>query len=215
MREEPYTTLLIKLQGYKLENPDRMFFSLVDTLLVLECGVDNRESIPDIFCRIEQFINLNCSDFECKSNGFRVDDFILSGGINDSIKIDYDNYEIKNYVQFIIENKKLLDNEIITNHICDWFDIIFGVGQLPVKNMKKSYNIFNKETYEQKTKLNEKLLQMLKKDKTQGEIIKKIQNKIDLIISFGQTPYQLFNQKHAEKQNNKNLKKENSEQHDD
>ena len=77
MREEPYTSLLVKLQGYKQENPDRMFFCLIDTLFVLECGSDNRECIPDIFCKIEQFINLNCSDFGCKNNGLRVDDFLI------------------------------------------------------------------------------------------------------------------------------------------
>ena len=214
MREEPYTSLLVKLQGYKHENPDRMFYSLADTLFVLGCGTDNRECIPDFFYKIEQFINLNCSDFQCKSNGFRVDDFILKGS-NDPIIIDYDNFGIKNYVQFIFENKQLLDNKIISNQICNWFDIIFGVGQLPEKNMKKSYNIFRKETYEQKTKLNEKLRKMIKKNKKQEEIIKAIQYKIDLIISFGQTPYQLFNEKHPEKEKHKNSKKEKIAQQND
>ena len=213
MREEPYTSLLVKLQGYKQENPDRMFFSLIDTLFVLECGSDNRECIPDIFCKIEQFINLNCSDFGCKNNGLRVDDFLIYRDSNDLKSINIDNSEINNYVQFIIENKKLLDTKNISVHICDWFDIIFGVNQLPEKNMKKSYNIFNKHTYEQKNNLYGKLIKLINKHMKEEEIIKKIQNKIDLIISFGQTPYQLFNEKHPKNEHKKQKKEK--VQHDD
>ena len=195
MREEPFTTLLVKLQGYKQENPDRMFFSLIDTLFVLETGSDNRESIPDIFCKIEQFINLNCADFGKKNNGNRVDDFIIFKDRN-ALLLDDNSNNINYYVDFIIENKKLLDEKNISSNINDWFDIVFGIGQLPEKNLKKCLNIFNKETYEQKTNLHEKLIKLQKKCKKEEDIIKKIENKIDLIISFGQTPYQLFNEKH-------------------
>ena len=205
MREEPYTTLLEKLQGYKQENPDRMFFSLFDTLFVLETGSDNRECIPDIFCKIEQFINLNCVDFGKKNNGLRVDDFIIDNYSNNLIGDENNNNFINNYVQFIFDNQKLLDEKIISNNISDWFDIIFGIGQLPEKNMKKSLNIFNKATYEQKINLHEKLLKMRKKYKEE-EVIKKIENKIDLIISFGQTPYQIFNEKHPKNEKKKRNK---------
>ena len=67
--------------------------------------------------------------------------------------------------------------------------------------MKKSLNIFRKETYEQKTDLHNKLLNLQKKLKNQEDIIKKMENKIDLIISFGQTPYQIFSEKHPKNGN--------------
>ena len=197
MREEPFTTLLVKLQGNKQENPDRMFFSIEDTLFVLEAGSDNRECIPDIFSKVEQFINLNCVDFGCKNSGLRVDDFIVSENTISSIN----NNDIKNYVKFIIYNKRLFDEKYIRNHINDWFDIIFGIGQLPEKNTKKCLNIFRKETYEQKTDLHNKLLNLQKKYKNQEDVIKKLENKIDLIISFGQTPYQIFSEKHPKNEN--------------
>ena len=202
MREEPFTTLLVKLQGDKQENPDRMFYSIADTLFVLEAGSDNRECIPDIFSKVEQFINLNCVDFGCKNSGLRVDDFIVSENKNSSVNNCYSNNNgIKNYVKFIIYNKKLLDEKEIRDNINEWFDIIFGVGQLPEKNMKKCLNIFRKETYEQKTDLHNKLLNLQKKLKNQEDIIKKMENKIDLIISFGQTPYQIFSEKHPKNGN--------------
>ena len=201
MREEPFTTLLVKLQGYKQENPDRMFFSLDDTLFVLETGSDNRECIPDVFCKTEQFINLNCADFGNKNCGLKVDDFI----INDLFIDKNNNNYINNYVQFIIENKKLLDAKKIANTINEWFDIIFGIGQLPEKNMRKCLNIFSKETYEQKTNLHEKLIKLQNKYNLEN-VIKKIENKIDLIISFGQTPYQILNEKHPKNERKKKNK---------
>ena len=211
MREEPYTTLLVKLQGYKQENPDRMFFSLSDTLFVLEAGTDNRECIPDILCKIEQFINLNCSDFGKKNNGLRVDDFNI---LNDNNPLlEKNTFRVCNYVRFIIDHKILLDAKNISNNINDWIDNIFGVGQLPENNMKKSFNIFRKETYEQKTNLHKKIIRSQNKYKNQEDIIQKIDNKIDLIISFGQTPYQLFYEKHQKNEKKKFI--ENDEEEDE
>ena len=212
MREEPFTTLLIKLQGYNHENPDRMFFSIADTLSIMDGGKENRECIPDLFCKTEQFINLNCADFGKKSCGRRVDD--LSLYLNEANYPNNRFFEMHNYVNFIIEYKKLLEGSIVSNNINDWIDIIFGIGQLPENNTKKCLNIFNKQSYEQKTNLHEKILRLQKKNKQQDDIIKKISSIIDFIISFGQTPYQLFNGKHPakEKRKKKNIDTENDEE---
>ena len=194
MREEPFTTLLVKLQGYKQENPDRTFYSLEELLFILTTGHDNREMIPDLFYKIEHLINLNCSDFGMKNKKLRVDDFIA---YENEKKILNNNKELNKYVKFIIENRNLLDKKEISENINDWIDIIFGIGQLPPdKNRKKSLNIFYKETYEQKVNLHKKLEKLLKKDLNPQEIITKISNKLELIISFGQAPYQLFTDKH-------------------
>ena len=215
MREEPFTTLLIKLQGNKQENPDRMFYSFVDTLTILESGHDNRECIPDLVAKAEQYINLNCVDFGKKNSGVRVDDFniYIYDEENDNDKnllLNFNNFTIKDYAYFILCQKKLLNNIKISFEISEWFDIIFGVGQIPTKNIKHCLNIFNKETYEQKTNLYEELKRM-KEDKSDlNEIIKIIGNKIDLMISFGQTPFQLFDEKHPkfEKEKKSKIKKD-------
>ena len=202
MRNEPYTTLLVKLQGYKHENPDRTFFSIKEVLNVLATGHDNREMVPELFYKIGPFLNLNCNDFGMKSNNLRVDDFITYEKPT--------NNEINgNYVKYIISNRKKLNGKIISNKINDWIDIIFGNGQLPEKNRKKCLNIFYKETYEQKTNLHKKFQNLILKKRSNEDIIKKITNKIDLILSFGQTPYQLFNDKHPK------YGKKNSNEEDD
>jgi hypothetical protein len=203
MREEPFTTLLVKLQGYKQENSNRMFQGVLETLAMLGAGSDNRECIPDLFCKIEPFINVNNADFGIKSNDVRVDDFNICL-IEGNSSLCNDKFEISDYVNFIILNKKLLDGTEVSNNINDWIDIIFGIGQIPENNIKESLNIFNKETYQQKTNVHKKLIKMQKNSIPQEEIIKKIGNKIELIISFGQTPYQIFNEKHQKKVIKKN-----------
>ena len=96
MREEPFTTLLIQLQGYKQENPERMFYSLEELLSVLNTGHDNREMIHDLFYKIEVFLNLNCVNFGKKNVKIRVDDFISSESKNNNKRnsIDLHFFEI-------------------------------------------------------------------------------------------------------------------------
>ena len=142
MRQEPFTTLLIKLQGYKQENPDRMFYSIIDTLYILEQGHDNRECIPDVICKVEQFINLNCVNFGKKSSGIRVDDFNIyiydeNKESDKNILLNCNNYSISDYVNFIFQENVYLNSKKIANDLIHWFDLIFGVGQLPLKNRKE------------------------------------------------------------------------------
>jgi hypothetical protein len=42
MRQEPYSDLLIKLQNYQQENPNRMFIGIVESINLLECSKDPR-----------------------------------------------------------------------------------------------------------------------------------------------------------------------------
>ena len=194
MREEPYTTLLVKLQGYKQENPDRMFYSIENILSTLASGHDNREMIPELYNKIEHFINLNCVNFGLKNSNLRVDDFNIVESNNNKYS------EISKYVKYLTNNRKLLEENQIVDNINEWIDNIFGIGQLPEKNRKKSLNIFSRETYEKNVNFHEKMTKYIKKQNkneiTTEKIIKKITNKINLIIAFGQTPYQIFNYQH-------------------
>ena len=52
MRQEPYDTLLIKLQNYQLENANRMFIGVKETVEILETGNDNRELIPEFLVKL-------------------------------------------------------------------------------------------------------------------------------------------------------------------
>ena len=191
MRQEPYNTLLIKLQNYQRENPNRMFLGLKETIDILETGNDNRELIPEFFSKIEFFLNLNYSYY-----GMRATKKIVNNVRIDFMKKDPDiPIQISDYIHFIIEHRNVLNSNLINLNINDWLNNIFGLGQLPKneKNKKDSCNIFRKVTYEQYNNLIKKInrYKTVKKLSTK-EIRIKILNKENLMISFGQTPYQVF-----------------------
>ena len=189
MREEPYNTLLVKLQSYKNENADRMFGDLNETISTLNSGIDNRECIPELFSEIEQFINLNCNNYSCNAKKRRIDDFRICFNSENKDR------SLKNYVSFIIKNRNIINEKKVSNNLSNWIDNVFGVYQLPESKRKESCNVFNKNTYAQKINLQDKL-EKLKNQNKHKDILKKISFKINLIISFGETPQQIFEVRH-------------------
>ena len=126
-RLEPFTSLLIELQNYTQENPDRMLNDLKDTIKIVNSGNDNRELIPELFSKVDYFINVNCSYFGHKKNKKIIDDI---NKIWDKYADKYYN-TISLFVRFIFEHKKLLNSKTIATQINFWIDNIFGVGQYP------------------------------------------------------------------------------------
>ena len=106
MRINPYSNNLIRLQSYKIEEPDRDFNSFEDLENIISIGFDNRELIPDIYCYIDYFINLNCSFLGIKRNEKIVDDFVICNfkPVKNFISI------ISSYINILYNNKKLLIN---------------------------------------------------------------------------------------------------------
>ena len=195
MRINPYSQNLIKLQGFKLEEPDRTFDSYEDIETSLTNGGDNRELIPDIFCYIDYFINLNCSFFDFKRDGILLDDFRMCSFIPGL----YANI-ISSFVNSLFNEKKLLNSRYISERLCNWVDLIFGKNQLPKKeeNLRECYNIYLKYSYEQIFNLEKKIekYQNLYKSNTNKKIlyINNIKNKSNLLASFGMTPKQIMSE---------------------
>ena len=201
-RQQPYGNLFVKMQGYNLENTNRHFLSLTSTQSIINQGDDNRELIPDFFCKIENLLNLNCDLFgylEC--NNKIVDDYIIEDIENNN---NYNNKEtsyLSKYVSLIIQHKKLLNSKLTSLNLNHWIDNIFGINQLPQKNRKESCNIFAKNAYEQMINLEKKLEKKLGQQKNNGnltniQIKKKLNITIDHIINLGVTPSQLFIREH-------------------
>lgn len=213
MRNEPFSGLLIKLQNYCQENPNRMFNCIQDTLATLDTGNDNRELLPEFFSKIDQFFNYNCVNLGKRVSKKIVDDAYIS---RDKIRSPFN--LISNVVDFIIEHKKLLNSEIISLLIGDWIDNIFGFSQLPEEEDRPlTCNIYVKSSYEQKTNLKNKLKKYIspdykKRKLTPEKIVKIICDKINMIICLGQTPYQIFNEKHPERNKEDNRKIEEKEE---
>ena len=198
MRQQPYDNLLVKLQEFILENPNRMFLSLDSLQETTRLGYDNRELIPEFFSKIENFLNLNCDLYGYLTNNKKIVDDINIKKIIYNQEKSY----LSMFVSFILQHKKLLNSRLIGFHLRKWIDIIFGAKQLPPKNERKeSFNIYSKGSYEQMTNLEKKLANNLSKQKenpnlTNMEIKKKINVKKDYIINFGVAPSQLFHENH-------------------
>ena len=207
MRIEPFSTLLVKLQNYTQENPNRMFNGVQDTLFTLDSGNDNRELLPEFFSKIDFFINFNCVYYGKKVTKSIVDDAHVN-----KTKIPPSFNLISNIINFLIEHKKLLNSESISLSISDWIDNIFGYNQIPKEEDRPlSCNLYVKSTYEQNTNLKKKLIKYTspdykKKVLTPFKIVQKFSDMINMIICFGQTPYQIFKEKHP-KRKREELKK--------
>ncbi len=194
MRQQPYDNLLVKTQGYSLENCNRCFIGIELLQKATNTGYDNRELIPELFSKIECFLNLNCDFYGI----LEINKKILDDCNQDLPKNENNNSYLSNFVNLIIQQKNLINNKIIGLYLKDWIDIIFGYKQLPEKNKRlTNYNIFAKLTYEQKINLEEKLSKNLKKENLTEENIKfKLNAKINHILNFGVCPVQLFNEPH-------------------
>ena len=192
MRMQPFSNLLVRLQGYNLENPNRCFISITSVEDIISSGQENRELIPELFSKMEYFLNLNCIFFGyLQGSEVNVDDTLIDifPGYKENTK-----NPLSIYVYFILEHKKLLNSKFIGYYINKWIDNIFGVNQFPHEKLRKnSFNIFHKYSYEQKINLENKLNKLISKNKLNE---KKIKEKINIIINymvnFGQAPYQIF-----------------------
>ena len=216
MRNEPFTTLLVELQNYVQEDPNRLLMRLKDTIAIINSGYDNRELIPEIYSKIDFFINVNCCFYGYKKNKELVDDIDAVWEINKYKKLTEDK-KITNYAEFILAHRKLLNSNVISAEINIWIDNVFGCKQFPAKKIEKSINIFPKSTYEKFVNLHEKLKKLaIKYEGNSDRILKKFINKINVITSFGECPYIIFKKKHEKRElKNENEKKEEENAVDD
>jgi hypothetical protein len=190
MRLGPFMRSLIKLQNGAQENPNRMFDSLKDTQEILDNSTDNRELIPEFFACVEFLLNLNCSFFGVKYGNKVVDDVTFQHGNS-----------LAKYIQFVLAHRKLLNSTRISSHIRCWIDYTYGVNQL--SSDATSCTVFSVNSYAQKVKLNDKLMKMKHKSAKYNNgvidyasVYNKMNDKVLIILNFGQAPFQVFTSKH-------------------
>ena len=192
IRINPFTDNQITLQVNKFDVPDRQFNSLDEIMKILFSTNQPREVIPEFFISTEFFYNYNCNFYGLKNNT----NFVINDLIN---KIGF-----QSPLEYVLNNEVLLESPKFKSQINFFFDNIFGVGQM---GGKENCNTFDKYSYQEMIDLNQKIRKFKEQKLTYEEIKEKIERKSNKIISFGQTPFKLFEDKHPqwvpEKKNSK------------
>jgi hypothetical protein len=139
MRNEPYTTLIVELQNYTQEDPNRLLLRIKDTINIINTGYDNRELIPELFSKIDYLVNVNCGFLGIKKNKELVDD--IDFNMEKSPLTIYNNITYGS--KFIHLHKKILNSDAIALNLNNWIDNVFGVMQFPqqkrIKEKKFKY----------------------------------------------------------------------------
>ena len=207
MRMNPFLNCLIKLQGNEQENVYRMFLSFDKTQYTIGLSNDNRELIPEFYCRIEHFINLNCSFFG-KIKNYIVDDLIPIDYIKRVNNQNVNNI-LEQFVELILLNRKILNSNLINsseNSITNWIDNVYGKYQIieDENEIEKRCNTFPPSTYKQKCGLDEIYKKYLDaKNNNDNEkkenCFNEIKGIINLIINFGVMPDIIFKSIHPKR----------------
>ena len=176
IRQEPFTSLAVNLQGGRFDCPDRLFFNMASCWKgVNESMSDVKELIPEMYCCPEMFQNSNRLPLgELQEGDVPVDDVILPPWANGSA------YE------FVRINREALESDYVSEHLHEWIDLIFGFKQQGEEAIK-AQNLFYHLTYENAIDIS------AIKDDLQREAAKA------QVTYFGQTPSQLFRTPHEKR----------------
>ena len=191
VRVNPFTNGQITLQSGKFDAPNRQMHSLDECMMILDRSHDSRELIPQFFISEEFFYNYNCNFY-----GFRVNDKVVIHNLS--------GYKYNHPYEYIIHNLEILNSSQVRNSLNFFIDNIFGVGQI---GKRDNYNTYDKYCYQELVNLREKIREYIDRNSDYSTIKEKIERKINKIISFGQTPFKLFEEKHKEYSDDNNSSK--------
>ncbi|KAJ5074093.1 beige/beach-related [Anaeramoeba ignava] len=175
VRLEPFTGLHVYLQGGKFDKADRVFNSIAEAWNICQTSTsDVKELIPEFFYLPEFLYN---------HNKFNL-------GKRQDSEVQIENCLLPNWAKtpedFIRIQREALESEYVSQNIDKWIDLIFGYKQRGKKAIIE-FNIFYYLTYEKSINF----------DKITSPHEKK---SIELQIEhFGQTPSQIFRQKHPQR----------------
>lgn len=174
VREEPFAELAARLQGGHFDWADRLFHSIEEAWTrVLTSTGDLKELIPEFFYSPHFLRNMNGLDLGKRQDGTVLDDVILPPWASSP-------------EEFVRINMQALESDYVSEHLCEWIDLIFGYKQRG-EEAEKAYNVFYYLTYEGMVDM-----EAIKDPEERRAIESQIAN-------FGQTPSQLFTTPHPKR----------------
>ncbi|KAJ5071714.1 beige/beach-related [Anaeramoeba ignava] len=175
IRLEPFTGLHVYLQGGKFDQADRVFNSIAEAWNICQTSTsDVKELIPEFYYLPEFLSNKNKYNLGKRQRSqIQIGDCLLPPWA-------------KTPEEFIRIQKEALESEFVSQNIDKWIDLIFGYKQRGKKAIK-AFNMFYYLTYE--NSINFENINSSNEKKS-----------IELQIEhFGQTPSQIFRQKHPQR----------------
>ena len=141
----PYSFSSIEIQGVGFDNPNRLFFSIEDSLKNMSSlKSDIRELIPEFFYMPEMLMNINSINFDKLDKGDLVNDVIIPNNLSDINNVN--NLENKSNCEkifiYIYEMKNQLESS--EKDIVSWINLIFGTQQKYDSNQRL---FFREESY--------------------------------------------------------------------
>ena len=194
VRINPFTDNQITLQNNRFDSPGRQFNSIDDLLKVLSTTSQPREIIPEFFITTEFYYNYNCNFYGIKNKTYLINNLENKSGYDSPL-------------DYIVSNAVRLESAQCKGEINYFFDNIFGTGQM---GGQEKCNTYDKYSYQEMIDLKMKIEKYKTKKMSLKEIKEKIDTKANKIISFGQTPFKLLEDKHPQwVDNNKNINNNN------
>ena len=178
IRLQPFVKSYLLLQGGSFDHPDRLFYSIEKawSSASRENMTDVRELIPEFYYLPEFLLNSNGYDFGSRQgNGGSIDTVKLPPWAKGDPRI------------FIAKNREALESEYVSKNLHQWIDLIFGHKQRGEAALEAT-NVFHHLSYHGAKNLD-----------TIDDPVERLAT-IGIIHNFGQTPHQVFQRPHPQRE---------------
>lgn len=178
MRLQPFSAAFFLIQGGTWDHADRMFYSIQNTWdsASNKNMADVRELTPEFFFLPDFLTNVNGYNFGLRSDESSIDNVQLPPWAKGDPTI------------FIAKQREALESPYVSQNLHHWIDLIFGHKQRGEAAIEAA-NVYHFMTYQGAIDL----------DSITDE--KERAQKISIINNFGQTPSQVFQRPHPQKEN--------------
>ncbi|KAK6831972.1 hypothetical protein RU639_002670 [Aspergillus parasiticus] len=178
IRLQPFVKSYLLLQGGTFDHADRLFYSIGKAWESASRGnmSDVRELIPEFFYLPEFLVNSNKYDF----------------GVLQNMTTAIDSVELPPWAKgdpkiFIQKHREALESPYVTQNLHHWIDLVFGCKQKGEAAIE-AVNVFHHLSY-----------QGAKDVDAIDDPVERLAT-IGIIHNFGQTPHQIFNRPHSQRE---------------
>ena len=181
IRLQPFVQSYLLLQGGNFDHPDRLFYSIEKAWASASRDnmTDVRELIPEFYYLPEFLRNGNGYDFGSRQGeGGAIDNVELPPWAKGDPKV------------FVTKHREALESEHVSKHLHQWIDLIFGHKQRGEAALEAT-NVFHHLSYRGAKNLDEI-----------NDPVERLAT-IGIIHNFGQTPHQVFQRAHPQREDSK------------